>query len=155
MTNDKVLAKKAKHLTTAAKVPHKWNFNHDMVGYNYRMPNLNAALLVAQLEELDNFIINKRNLAKKYKAFFKSTDYKFFKEPKDSKSNYWLNSIILKNKKHRNIFLKETNSKGIMTRPIWKLMNKLPMFKDSQCDDLKNSKWLEERVVNIPSSVTS
>ena len=155
VTNDKVLAKKAKHLTTTAKVPHKWNFNHDMVGYNYRMPNLNAALLVAQLEELDNFIINKRNLAKKYKAFFKSTDYKFFKEPKDSKSNYWLNSIILKNKKQRNSFLKDTNSKGIMTRPIWKLMNKLPMFKDSQCDDLKNSKWLEERVVNIPSSVTS
>ena len=140
VTNDKVLAKKAKHLTTAAKVPHKWNFNHDMVGYNYRMPNLNAALLVAQLEELDNFIINKRHLAKKYEAFFKSTDYKFFKEPKDSKSNYWLNSIILKNKKQRNIFLKETNSKGIMTRPIWKLMNKLPMFKDSQCDDFKKFK---------------
>jgi perosamine synthetase len=154
VTNDKVLAKKAKHLTTTAKVPHKWNFNHDMVGYNYRMPNLNAALLVAQVEKLDDFIINKRSLAKKYEAFFKSTDYKFFKEPKDSKSNYWLNSIILKNKNQRDNFLEDTNSKGVMTRPIWTLMNKLPMFKDIQCDDLKNSKWLEERVVNIPSSVT-
>tara|TARA_B100001093_G_C26840233_1_gene1020215 strand:- start:410 stop:1570 length:1161 start_codon:yes stop_codon:yes gene_type:complete len=154
LTNNKVLAKKAKHLTTTAKVPHKWDFNHDMVGYNYRMPNLNAALLVAQLEKLNDFIANKRKLANKYEVFFESTDYNFFKESKDSKSNYWLNSIILKNRIHRDKFLKETNSKGVMTRPIWKLMHKLQMFKDAQCDDLKNSKWLEERVVNIPSSVT-
>ena len=154
LTNNKVLAKKAKHLTTTAKVPHKWDFNHDMVGYNYRMPNLNAALLVAQLEKLNDFITNKRKLANKYEVFFESTDYNFFKESKDSKSNYWLNSIILKNKIHRDKFLEETNSKGIMTRPIWKLMHKLKMFKGAQCDDLKNSKWLEERVVNIPSSVT-
>jgi perosamine synthetase len=154
VTNEKVLAKKAKHLTTTAKVPHKWNFNHDMVGYNYRMPNLNAALLVAQLEKLNDFITNKRNLANEYENFFKSTDYIFFKEPKDSKSNYWLNSIVLKDKSQRDKFLEETNSNGVMTRPIWTLMNKLPMFKDAQCDDLKNSKWLYERVVNIPSSST-
>ena len=154
ITNDKVLAKKAKHLTTTAKVPHKWDFNHDMVGYNYRMPNLNAALLVAQLEKLNDFITNKRNLANKYEIFFKSMDYNFFKEPKDSRSNYWLNSIILKDKSQRDKFLEETNSNGVMTRPVWTLMNKLPMFKGAQCDDLKNSKWLEERVVNIPSSVT-
>ena len=154
ITNDKVLAKKAKHLTTTAKVPHKWDFNHDMVGYNYRMPNLNAALLVAQLEKLNDFITNKRNLANKYEIFFKSMDYNFFKEPKDSRSNYWLNSIILKDKTQRDKFLEETNSNGVMTRPVWTLMNKLPMFKGAQCDDLKNSKWLEERVVNIPSSVT-
>ena len=153
VTNDKVLAKKAKHLTTTAKVPHKWNFNHDMVGYNYRMPNLNAALLVAQLEKLNDFITNKRNLANKYEIFFKSVDYNFFKEPKDSRSNYWLNSIILKDKTQRDKFLEETNSNGVMTRPVWTLMNKLPMFKDAQCDDLKISKWLEERVVNIPSSI--
>ena len=153
VTNEKVLAKKARHLTTTAKVPHKWDFNHDMVGYNYRMPNLNAALLLAQLEKLDDFITNKRNLANKYEVFFKSMDYNFFKEPKDSKSNYWLNSIMLKDKNQRDKFLEETNSKGVMTRPIWTLMNKLPMFKDAQCDDLKNSKWLDERVVNIPSSV--
>ena len=154
ITNNKVLAKKAKHLTTTAKVPHKWDFNHDRVGYNYRMPNLNAALLVAQLEKLNDFITNKRNLANKYEIFFKNMDYNFFKEPKDSRSNYWLNSIILKDKTHRDKFLEESNSNGVMTRPVWTLMNKLPMFKGAQCDDLKNSKWLEERIVNIPSSVT-
>lgn len=154
VTNDKLLAKKAKHLTTTAKVSHKWDFNHDMVGYNYRMPNINAALLVAQLEKLNDFIVNKCNLANKYEAFFKSIDYNFFKEPKNCKSNYWLNSIVLKNKIQRDQFLEETNSNGVTTRPIWILMNKLSMFKDAQCDDLKNSKWLDERVVNIPSSVT-
>jgi aminotransferase in exopolysaccharide biosynthesis len=155
ITSDEVLAKKAKHLTTTAKTPHKWDFNHDMVGYNYRMPNLNAALLVAQLEKLNNFIINKRNLADKYETFFKGTGFNFFKEIKNSKSNYWLNCILLKDKIQRDQFLEETNLNGIMTRPIWKLMNKLSMFKDVQCDDLKNSEWLDERVVNIPSSVTS
>ena len=153
ITDDKVLAKKAKHLTTTAKVPHKWDFNHDMIGYNYRMPNLNAALLVAQLEKLNDFIANKRNLANNYETFFNNMDLNFFKEPKDSESNYWLNCIILKDKRQRDQFLEETNSNKIMTRPIWTLMNKLPMFKDAQCDDLKNSEWLYERVVNIPSSV--
>ena len=153
ITDNKLLAKKAKYLTTTAKVPHKWNFNHDMVGYNYRMPNLNAALLVAQMENLNNFISKKHKLAKHYEKFFESTDYIFFKEPKDCKSNFWLNSIICKNKRQRDKFLEETNSKGIMTRPVWTLMNKLPMFKNAQCDNLKNSHWLEERVVNIPSSV--
>jgi len=152
VTNDKALAKKAKHLTTTAKVPHKWDFNHDMVGYNYRMPNLNAALLVAQLENLDNFISSKRKLANVYETFFNSNNYVFVKEPMDSKSNYWLNSIILKNKQQRDEFLDETNSSGIMTRPIWTLMNKLPMFGYAQCGDLKNSEWLKDRVVNIPSS---
>ena len=153
ITNDENLAKKAKHLSTTAKVYHKWNFNHDMIGYNYRMPNLNAALLIAQLEKLDEFIKNKRNLANKYETFFKDTDYSFFKEPKYSKSNYWLNCIVLKDLEQRDQFLEETNLKGIMTRPIWTLMNKLPMFKDAQYEDLKNSNWLDERVVNIPSSV--
>ena len=153
ITNDKMLAKKAKHLTTTAKIPHKWNFDHDKIGYNYRMPNINAALLLAQLENLNYFLKNKRILAKRYEVFFKNSDYVFFKEPKNCKSNYWLNSIILKNKNIRDHFLKKTNSKRIITRPIWKLMNKLPMFKNSQCGDLKNSNWLFERVVNIPSSV--
>ena len=153
ITNDKVLAKKAKHLTTTAKVFHKWKFNHDMTGYNYRMPNLNAALLMAQLENLNYFLKNKRKIAKKYEVFLKKNKYNFFNEPKNSKSNYWLNSIILENKRKREQFLKETNSKGIMTRPIWTLMNKLPMFKEAQCSYLKNSYWLEERIVNIPSSV--
>lgn len=154
ITNDEVLAKKAKHLTTTSKVAHKWDFNHDMTGYNYRMPNLNAALLTAQLEKLTDFIANKRNLANQYEVFFKSINYNFFKEPKESKSNYWLNSIILKDKKQRDQFLQETNFNGVMTRPIWRLMNKLIMFKNAQCDDLKNSEWLHQRVVNIPSSAT-
>ena len=153
LTNETILAKKAKHLTTTAKLPHKWDFNHDMVGYNYRMPNLNAALLVAQLENLKKFIKNKSDLAKKYEKFFQNTNYTFFKEPKNCKSNYWLNSLILKNKKQRDNFLKKTNSNGVMTRPIWKLMNRLPMYKYAQCENLKNSKWLYDRVVNIPSSV--
>ena len=153
ITSDKTLAKKAKHLTTTAKVPHKWNFNHDMIGFNYRMPNLNAALLVAQLENLENFIHGKRKLAGMYEEFFNSVDYDFVKEPMECKSNYWLNSLILKNKQQRDEFLNETNSQNIMTRPIWTLMNKLPMFGHAQCGDLTNSEWLEKRVVNIPSSV--
>ena len=154
ITNDKFLAKKAKHLTTTAKVSHKWDFNHDIVGYNYRMPNLNAALLVAQLEKLDFFLSNKRELAERYKNFFHDLECNFFLEPKNSKSNYWLNCLILKDREERDQFLKDTNNHNIMTRPIWTLMNKLDIFKEMQSDDLTNSEWLEERVVNLPSSVT-
>jgi len=143
-----------KHLTTTAKVPHKWDFNHDMVGYNYRMPNLNAALLVAQLENLDKFLHKKRKLADMYEEFFKVTNYAFIKEPRECKSNYWLNSVLLKNKQQRDEFLNETNLQNVMTRPIWTLMNKLPMFEHAQCGDLTNSEWLEDRIINIPSSVT-
>ena len=153
VTNDEILAKKAKHLTTTAKVPHKWEYIHDMISYNYRMPNLNAALLVAQLESLDSFLLKKHELATKYEEFFNDTNYRFVKEPKDGKSNYWLNSIILNNRQQRDAFLNETNLQGVMTRPIWTLMNKLPMFESAQCGDLTSSNWLEERVVNIPSSV--
>lgn len=152
ITDNQKLASNAKHLTTTAKLPHKWEFNHDMVGYNYRMPNLNAALLVAQLENLDNLLEDKRNLAQKYEEFFQDTDYVFFREPEECKSNYWLNSLILKNKLERDKFLDATNSSNVMTRPIWTLMNRLPMFNKAQAGSLKNSKWLEKRVVNIPSS---
>jgi perosamine synthetase len=153
VTNDELLAQKAKHLTTTAKVPHKWKFTHDMIGYNYRMPNLNAALLVAQLENIEGFLLKKRELANIYIDFFNNSAYTFVKEPIASQSNYWLNSIILKNKDQRNLFLDETNSQGIMTRPIWMLMNKLPMFERAECGDLTNAEWLEERVVSISSSV--
>jgi perosamine synthetase len=154
ITSEKILAKKAKHLTTTAKVSHKWNYVHDMIGYNYRMPNINAALLLAQLENLNFFLKKKRKLAMKYKFFFKTKDYIFFEEPKNSKSNYWLNSIIFSDKHKRDKFLKLTNSQGIKTRPIWTSMNKLSMFQNSQSDNLKNTNWLSDRVVNIPSSVT-
>ena len=153
VTDDETLAIKAKHLTTTAKVPHKWNFYHDRVGYNYRMPNLNAALLVAQLENLDDFSARKRKLAHTYEIFFSNTPYSFVKEPKECKSNYWLNAIILKDKRQRDGFLEKTNFSGVMTRPIWTLMNKLPAFSKAQCGNLENSEWLEDRVVNIPSSV--
>ena len=154
ITDNHNLAKKAKHLTTTAKVPHKWNFNHDMVGYNYRMPNLNAALVVAQLENIDKFISSKRQLSENYKAFFSNIDCIFFEEPVNSKSNYWLNTIIFKNKKQRDSFLEITNDNGIMTRPIWRLMNELEMFKSYECTSIDNAKYLEERSVNIPSSPT-
>jgi len=153
ITDDEILAKRAKHLTTTAKVPHKWEYFHDMIGYNYRMPNLNAALLVAQLENLESFLLNKRELAMMYKDFFSDKACHFVEESLHSKSNYWLNTIILKDKEQRDLFLEEANSKGVMIRPVWTLMNKLTMFKHSQCDGLTNVEWLEERVVNIPSSV--
>ncbi len=153
ITDDEKLAKKARHLTTTAKVLHRWEYNHDMVGYNYRMPNLNAALLLAQFENLENFLQNKRKIAMAYRDFFIDKDYNFIEEPVNSKSNYWLNAIILKDKKQRDLFLQDTNSKGIMTRPVWNLMNNLEMFKNSHSEQLKNAEWLEKRVVNIPSSV--
>ena len=154
ITDDEIIAKRAKHLTTTAKVSHKWEYIHDMIGYNYRMTNLNAALLVAQLENLESFLLNKRELAMMYKDFFSDKACHFVEESLHSKSNYWLNTIILKDKEQRDLFLEEANSKGVMIRPVWTLMNKLTMFKHSQCDGLTNVEWLEERVVNIPSSVT-
>lgn len=154
VTDDEHLAKKAKHLTTTAKIPHPYEYVHDTIGYNYRMPNLNAALLVAQLEQLDMFLESKRTLAQKYKDFFSQfQEFEFIEEPENAKSNYWLNGIILPNLQTRDQFLELTNTKGVMTRPIWKLMNELEMFKECQSGDLKNAKYLEERVVNIPSSV--
>jgi dTDP-4-amino-4,6-dideoxygalactose transaminase len=117
------------------------------------MPNLNAALIIAQLEQLNGFLKSKRLLAKSYEEFFNGSNMQFVSEPKNSKSNYWLNSIILKDRQQRDEFLNETNSNGVMTRPIWTLMSKLPMFKYAQCGDLSNSEWLEDCVVNIPSSV--
>jgi len=151
VTNDKALAERAKHLTTQAKVPHKWEFVHDEIGYNYRMPNLNAALACAQLEQLDLFVKNKRELAKHYINFANENGFSFIAEPKDTKANYWLNAFVLDDLKERNDFLEYTNANGVMTRPIWELMNRLPMFKHCETDSLVNSIWLADRVVNVPS----
>lgn len=156
------LAQKAKHITTQAKVPHVWDFVHDEIGYNYRMPNINAALGLAQLEQLPTFLDSKRKIAEAYRNFFSSCHHEpiegstlnFVSEPQHAKSNYWLNTILLNDKIARDSFLKHTNENGIMTRPVWNLMNKLKMFKNCQSGDLTNSQWLEERIVNIPSSVT-
>ncbi len=153
ITDDEALAKQAKHLTTTAKVPHPYEYIHDEIGYNYRLPNLNAALGCAQMETLDTILINKRELAGQYINFFAKQNIDFASELADTKVNYWLNAIVLKNKEERDLFLKETNDSGVMTRPIWALMNKLDMFKECQCTDLSNALWLEERVVNIPSGV--
>ena len=154
VTDDEKLAKRAKHLTTTAKIPHPFEYVHDEIGYNYRMPNLNAALLVAQLEQLNNFCDNKKALALKYNEFFKDIDgVEFINQPENSSSNYWLQAVILKDVKTRDEFLNFTNKNGVMTRPIWKLMNELEMFKDCQSSDLTNSKICEEKIVNIPSSV--
>lgn len=152
ITNDKEIAKLAKHLTTQAKVPHKWEFNHDHIGYNYRLPNLNAALACSQMEKLTVILESKRKTAELYKDFFNTTDVQFVSEPQNSKSNYWLNAILLKDRAERDAFLTETNNNGVMTRPAWTLMNKLPMFNTSIKGDLCNAEWLEDRLVNIPSS---
>ena len=152
--NDEELAAHAKHLTTQAKVPHRWEFRHDHVGYNYRMPNINAALGCAQLENLDKFIASKRQLALEYAEYFKHVDeIQFFTEPEDTFSNYWLQAVILKDKAAQQEFLQQTNDNGVMTRPIWELMNRLPMFEHCENDGLENTIWFADRVVNIPSSV--
>ncbi len=153
ITNDENLANKARHLTTTAKVPHKWEFVHDEVGYNYRMPNVNAAIGCAQMENLPFFIENKRELARIYQDFFNEIGVEYFSEKKDCRSNYWLNAIILKDRAERDKFLEHCHKNNIMARPVWTLMNKLPMYRNCQHTNLDNAQWLEDRIVNIPSSV--
>ena len=151
---DEELGKFAKHITTQAKVPHRWEFVHDHIGYNYRMPNINAALGCAQMEQLEEYLTNKRETAERYKLFFAESDeIDFFSEPKNSQSNYWLNAVLLKDKKAQQDFLQYTNDHSVMTRPIWELMNRLPMFSNCQTDGLTNTLWFADRVVNLPSSV--
>jgi perosamine synthetase len=150
---DEELAVRAKHWSTQAKVPHPWEFVHDHIGYNYRMPNINAALGCAQLETLPAFIEKKRELAQSYQRYFSSIGVEFIHEPVGCASNYWLNALLLKDRKERDEFLEYTNSHGVMTRPIWQLMNRLPMFEQAECGDLSNCEYLNDRIVNIPSSV--
>ena len=153
VTNDLQLGMKAKHLTTTAKIPHPFEYVHDEIGYNFRMPNLNAALACAQLEQLNTFIQNKRNLASEYIIFFESIGVKFRTELPNTKANYWLMCIELENKNDRDSFLKETNQNNVMTRPIWQLIFKSPLYSGFQRDSQENAIYLEERIVNIPSSV--
>lgn len=153
VTNDEALAKHAKHLTTTAKIPHRWEFVHDEIGYNFRMPNLNAALACSQLSQLSQKLEDKRMLAAAYKAFFQQVDWAdFVDEPSGCQSNFWLNAIVFKNEEARDGFLEISNNMGIMTRPIWKLMNKLEMYSGCQSGSLENAQWLERQVVCIPSS---
>ena len=152
VTNDLTLGAKAKHLTTTAKKSHPYEYVHDDIGYNFRMPNLNAALACAQLEQLDLFLTDKRNLAIEYLNYFASRGINFREEQPHTKANYWLMCIELENKKERDLFLKETNDNSVMTRPIWQLIFKSSLYADFQKDDQKNALFLEQRIVNIPSS---
>lgn len=144
---------RAKHLTTTAKKPHAYEFVHDEVGYNYRLPNLNAALGCAQLAQLDAFIAVKRELAARYAQFFAGASLEFVREPEGCRSNYWLNAVICEDPQQRDELLKQTNAKGVMTRPIWALMNHLPMYANCRKGELVNAEWIEARLVNLPSSV--
>ena len=153
VSNDINLGEKGKYLTTTAKKPHPFEYVHNELGYNFRMPNLNAALACAQLEQLSMFLDNKRKLALEYEDFFHSKGIKFRTELPETKANYWLMCIELENREERDLFLKETNQKNVMTRPIWQLMYRLPMYAHCQRDEQINAEFLEERIVNIPSSV--
>lgn len=154
LTNDEKLGDTAKHITTTAKVPHRWNFYHDQVGFNYRMPNINAALGCAQIEQLPSFLGRKRELAERYaEAFSKISGVKFFTEPPFAKSNYWLNAILVEEGfGTRDAVLETTNGDGIQTRPVWTLMHKLPMYRNCPRMDLSVAEYLEARIINIPSS---
>ncbi len=154
VTNDKQLGDFAKHLTTTAKKSHKYEYVHDELGHNYRMPNLNAAMICAQLEQLDSFIENKRDLAERYESFFEKRGINFRTENPNTKANCWLMCVELNDRKERDYFLTETNDNGVMTRPIWRLMYKLPMYENCLRDEQTNAEFLEDRIVNIPSSVT-
>jgi len=153
VTNDVEMGTRAKYLTTTAKRPHPYEFFHDEIGYNFRMPNLNAALACAQLEKLEAFLADKRALASEYAAFFKDVGITFRTETPNTKANYWLMCVELGDRTERDNFLKVTNESGVMTRPIWTLMYRLPMYEACQRDEQRNAQFLEERIVNIPSSV--
>lgn len=150
---DPVMGKRAKHVTTTAKKPHPYEYVHDEIGYNYRLPNLNAALGCAQLEQLETFVAAKRALAAAYEQFLSGTSIQFFREPVDCRANYWLNAVVCEDRRQRDELLEKTNQQGIMTRPIWTLMNHLSMYEDCRSGDLSNAEWLEGRIVNLPSSI--
>ena len=155
VSNETALGIKAKYVTTTAKRPHAFEYFHDELGYNFRMPNVNAALLLAQLEKLEDYRASKSIVYAKYQSFFetniKGADLMPIPET-TSQWNYWLMSVQLENREARDEFLNNTNSQGIMTRPIWQLMYKLPMYSDCQRDDQLNAEYLEDTIVNIPSS---
>lgn len=153
ITDDEAIAKRAKHLTTTAKIPHPYEFVHDEVGYNYRLPNLNAALGCAQMEVLPRMMEVKREVAANYRGFFADSGIRFVEARAGTTANHWLNAIVLGSEVERDVFLHYTNGRDVMTRPIWRLMSRLEMYKECQRDGLENSHWLEERVVNLPSSV--
>ena len=152
LTNDEKSSRLAKHITTTAKLPHKWNFDHDIPAYNYRMPNLNASLGITQFEKLPFLLKEKRRIAKLYKDWGNHNEYYFKNESRNTTSNFWLNTLIAENKKQRDEILEDTNKALIMTRPSWTPMHKLPFNKIFQKGSLENTNWLADRIVNLPSS---
>lgn len=152
LTNE-ALGARAKHLTTTAKRPHPFEYVHDEVGFNYRLPNLNAALGCAQLEQLEHFIASKRELASRYAAHLEGSELIFVQEPEHCRSNYWLNAVICPSRERRDLLLQASNAANVMTRPIWQLMCDLPAYAHCSHDGLQQSRWLADRIVNLPSSV--
>ena len=152
LTNDKILAERAKHITTTSKVKHKWIFEHDEVGYNYRLPNLNAALGLAQIELLPKILKSKRMISEKYFDWGKKNGIEFIKDRKFTKANFWLNTAITGSLSERNEMLEETNNNGVTTRPVWRPMHKLDIYQKFKKIDLTNTEWLYDRLVNVPSS---
>ncbi|EAI0057962.1 aminotransferase LegC [Campylobacter coli] len=154
LSDDENLAKLARHLSTTAKIPHPYEYDHDRIAYNYRLCNINAAILLAGLENLELFLENKRELAKIYKDFFKNHDKcKFIDEKSNEKSNFWLNTLLFKNENLRNIFLEECLKNNIFVRPVWKSLPSLKAFQNCQSNELINTKKLEKRLINLPSSI--
>lgn len=152
LCRDATLGARTKHVTTTAKVPHPYEFFHDEPGFNYRLPNLNAALGCAQMEVLPKFLKQKRKIAEQYQQYFANSEFNFVTEPEYAQSNYWLNAVICPDQHSREQLLKVTNDSGVMTRPIWKLMHRLPMFQHAPRDSLVVSEWLEGHLINLPSS---
>jgi perosamine synthetase len=155
ITNDNELAGRAKHLTSTAKIPHAYEFYHDETAYNYRLTNIQAAIGCAQMEQITQVLLAKRELALKYEAFFRKMNISFFTEPQGCQSNYWLNALLFDNRNQRNAFLEYANANNVLARPAWTLMNKLPMYKKCKKTSLENAEWLEDRIVNLPSGVRS
>jgi len=153
ITNDKEIADKVHHISTTAKQPHRWDFYHNEIGYNLRMPSLNAAIGLAQLEHFNYILENKQKTAQLYRDFFDALNIKFITEPENAKSNYWLNAIMFDDRKQRNEFLEYTNDNGVQTRPAWTLLHTLPPYRHCQHTEMLNAEYIADRLVNIPSSV--
>ena len=152
LTDNNKIADKARHLTTTSKKPHPWLFDHDQIGYNYRMPSINAALGLSQMEKIEKKLIFKRDLAKRYQDWGNEKGYEFIVEPDNTVSNYWINLLLTKDIKERDSVLEYTNNNQVMTRPAWTPMHKLEMFQDCQKSDMSATEWFYERLVNVPSS---
>ena len=153
IVTDRQLADRARHLTTTAKLSHQWEYTHDDVGYNFRMPNLNAALGCAQMSRLESLVADKRALSQAYARLFDGCSWaEFVDESADCRSNAWLHAILMADADRRDAFLEQTHAAGILTRPVWTLLSELPMYRHCETDGLADAQWLSKRLVTLPSS---